>query len=269
VSSRGPLLVLVVAGATTGCASLPPRSLPPDPAARVIDQVPVRTFEEDRCGSGSLALALNVAGDAVTEEELAASLPQQRGGVLSIDLMLAARQRGFDASLVKGDEERLRGEVQAGRAAILMLRLLDAPGRGRDVYHFVVVDGYVPGRPVFRLQYGDGQARWISLPHLERAWKGGGHALLVIHPKGPADDLRRGLALEAAGDAAGAAEAYRRATASHPSSVRAWVDLGNAGSLAGPRGPAGRAYRSALEGAPGHRDALNHPAHPLLQGSAR
>src|SRR5262245_3053106 len=96
-SSRPPLL-LGVAVAAGGCASLPPRYLPADPTARVIDHVPLRTFEEDRCGSGTLALVLNVAGDTVTEEELAASLPRERGGVLSIDLMLAARQRGFDAS---------------------------------------------------------------------------------------------------------------------------------------------------------------------------
>lgn len=268
LSKRGPL-VLVVFVAAGGCASLPPRSLPPDPSAHVIEHVPIRTFEEDRCGSSSLALVLNVAGDAVTEDQLAASLPQGRRGVLSVDLMLAARHRGFDAILMKGDEETLRGEVDAGRAAILMLRLLDAPGRGHDVYHFVVVDGYVPGRPIFRLQYGDGQARWTSLPHLERAWRGAGHALLVVRPKGPDHDLQRGLALEAAGDAAGAAETYRRVTVFHPTSVRAWVNLGNAESLAGRRESAERAYRSALAVAPGDVDALNNLAWLLLEEGTR
>jgi len=264
-------LVVVLALAASGCASLPARSLAPDRAgsAVVIDRVPVRTFAEDRCGSGSLALVLNVAGDPVTEPELAASLPQTRGGVLSVDLMLAARQRGFEAALLEGDEETLRDEIRAGRPAILMLRLLDVPGHRHDVYHFVVVDGFVPEGSVFRVQYGDGQARWASLPRLDRAWKGAGHALLVVRPKGPPDELRRGLALEAAGDTTAAAEAYRRATVARPDSVRAWVDLGNAESLAGRRDAAESAYRSALLVAPADQDALNNLAWLLLEEGSR
>jgi hypothetical protein len=259
----------VVAAAAVGCATRPPRSLPPDPTAQVLEGIPVRTFDDDECGPGSLALVLNAAGDPVTEAELRASLPRARaGGVLSLDLMLAARQRGFEAALVSGDEGTLREEVQSGRPAILMLRLLDVPGRRRDIYHFVVVDGFVPGRPLFRVQFGDGQARWTSLRRLERAWKGAGHALLVVRP-GESADLRRGMALEAAGESTAALEVYRRVAAAHPRSVRARVNLGNAESQLGRRAEAERAYRSALEVAPDDRDALNNLAWLLLEEGSR
>jgi len=61
----------------------------------------------------------------------------------------------------------VRGELAEGRPAILMLRLLDAPGARRDIYHYVVVDGFDPPRGLCRFQFGDGKARWARLESLE------------------------------------------------------------------------------------------------------
>jgi tetratricopeptide (TPR) repeat protein len=232
---------------------------------------PPRTFAEDRCGAGSLAALLNVLGDPATEQQLEEELPKVKGGVLSLDLVLAARRRGFEAGLLPGDATLLREEIEAGRAAILILRLLDAPGRGRDVYHYVIVDGFDPGRLLFRFQFGDGRARWARLPDLEGSWKPAGYALVRVRPAPPslAEELRRGVEMERQGRLAEAVDLYLGLRRTHPDSVRLLVNLGNAEAARGRRPEAEAAYRAALRLAPEDRDALNNLAWLLRDDAIR
>jgi Tetratricopeptide repeat/Peptidase_C39 like family len=252
---------------TAGCATRIPRSQAPSPQATVVSAVPVRSFGEDLCGPGSLAVVLNTLGDTVRPEELEAELPKaKRGGVLSVDLLLAARQRGFDGGLVAGDGDDLRSEVAAGRPSIVMLRLLDAPGAGKDVYHYSVVDGFDPGRQLFRFQLGDGEARWIPLQKLEKSWAGAGHALLLVRPKAATVlDLHRAVGLEEAGRLDEAVALYRSVLAVRPDSALAWTDLGNAELKRRRLADAEKAYREALRIAPDDPDALNNLAWLLLE----
>jgi hypothetical protein len=252
-----------------GCATRPPRSQAPSPDASVLEHVPVREFEDDNCGPGSLSVVLNALGDRVSEEELVAVVPRARGGgVLSVDLLLAARHRGFSASLVSGNEAMVRQEIAEGRAVILLLRLLNAPGRSKDIYHYVVVDGVDPRRDLLRFQFGDGKVRWTTLDPLEKAWRGAGNALLTVRrPEDPAD-LREAVDLERAGRLGEAAERYRLILEKHPDSVRAWVNLGNVRSRQGRTSEAERAYGRALDLAPDDTDALNNLAWLLLESGS-
>ncbi len=210
---------------------------------------------------------LNALGDPVTARELAAALPRApKGGVLSVDLLLGARQRGFDTALVAGSAEAIREEIADGRPVILMLRLLHVPGAGRDVYHYVVVDGSDPDRGLFRFQFGDGRARWAPIGGVERGWEATDRALLLVWPRTATEAaLRRAVSLEAAGRAADASVLYRRVLSVRPDSLRAWVDLGNAEARQGKQDDAERAYRRALELSPDDRDALNNLAWLLLE----
>jgi tetratricopeptide (TPR) repeat protein len=247
-----------------------PRSRTPSPDAVVLDHVPVKAFQDDRCGPGSLSVVLNALGDAVSEAELAETLPRAPGGgTLSVDLLLAARRRGFSATLTAGDRDAVRGAIQQGRPVILMLRLLNAPGRGGDIYHYVVVDGEDPGRDLFRLQFGDGKARWTSLARLEGAWKGAGHALITITPPPVLGQIRTAVALEEAGRLDEAEEEYQRILEVHPGSLRAWVNLGNVEAGRGRTDEAERAYRRALVLSPGDPDASNNLAWLLLEQGTR
>jgi tetratricopeptide (TPR) repeat protein len=236
----------------------------------VLGHVPVRAFDDDRCGPGSLSVVLNALGDAVSEEELAADLPRAPGGgVLSVDLLLAARKRGFSASLVTGDEGAVRHEIQEGRPVILMLRMLNAPGRSADIYHYVVVDGHDPGRGLFRIQFGDGKARWASLDQLQGAWKGGGHAMVTVSASAALVQLRAAVDLERAGRLDEAAERYTHLLEASPESLRAWVNMGNLEAGRGRPQEAERAYRRALSISPDDPDALNNLAWLLLQEGSR
>jgi Tfp pilus assembly protein PilF len=233
--------------------------------------VPLAVFPEDRCGPGSLGLVLAALGDAVPPAELARLLPDTAGrGVLSVDMLLAARARGFDAALVAGTGDTLARELRVGRPAILMLRLFDAPGSRRDVYHYVVADGIDGERGLFRLQFGDGKARWAELARIDGAWKPAGRALIVVRQRDATDAaLRRAVELEEARRLEEAEALYREVLELRPESVRAWVDLGNVLSDRGRAPEAEAAYRRALALDPGDADALNNLAWLLHETGSR
>lgn len=233
----------------------------------MLPHVQVREFPDDHCGPGSLSVVLNALGDAVTLDELKALIPRAPGGgVLSVDMLLVARQRGFEATLSSGTQELILRELDEGWPVILMLKLLNAPGRSRDMYHYVVVDGLDPERGLFRFQFGDGEARWSSLDPLRDSWKGAGYAMLSVHQADPASaTLEEALALERAGQLEEAAAGYEGVLRNDSGSVRAWVNLGNVRMAQGNQSGAERAFRRALEHAPDDPDALNNLAWLLLQ----
>ena len=264
----------------TGCLTVPPRSRTPAAGAVVLDEVPVREFGVDRCGAGSLSSVLAYFGDPVSMEELDARLPKSDdNGVVTVDMILAARERGFDARLVTGDADLLESTLLERRPAILMLRVLNAPGLGKDYFHYVVADGVDPERGLFRLQFGDGERRWAPLDGLERAWGGTDHAMILVEPRtedAAAHGVRvagaglgYGVALEEAGRAGEAAALYRGLLEREPESPRAWTNLGNAEAAQGNAERAEEAYRRALELDPAHRDALNNLAWLLLEEGSR
>jgi len=272
VSRFRPAALLVLAlPAASACVSLAPRSRAPSPQASVVPGIPLMTFAEDRCGAGSLALVLSARGASHPVEELEAVLPEVEGrGVLSVDMLLAARSRGFDAALLTGTPRSLQRELAAARPAILMLRLLDAPGERRDIYHYVVADGADPSRGLFRLQYGDGKARWARLASIEDGWKAAGHALLVVRTREETDAvLARAMTLESERRFDEAEALYREVLEVRPDSVRAWVDVGNVAAERGRRADAEAAYRRALGVDADDRDALNNLAWLLLEAGAR
>ncbi len=235
-------------------------------AAQVIPNVPLQHWDIKSCGAGSLSSVLQHYGDPTTMQQWDASLQKTRGGVMSIDLVLAARQRGFDARLVTGDRETIERELLDGRPLILMLQVIQAPGKGYDFFHYVVLDGIDAERGLFRTQFGDGKARWVKFNRIANAWKGGGNAAIVIRPKDPATDaLRAAVALEQNGKLDDAAREYRRILNDHPDSVLAWTNLGNVEMQRQNRQAAEQAFRKALTLDAGSADTLNNLAWLLYE----
>jgi hypothetical protein len=225
---RRALAVLLPVLACTGCLGLRRADPPPTEGALVLPGVPRFAFGTDRCGSGALASVFSYYGDPETQESLDATLPKtESGGVLSVDLLLAARSRGYRVRLVDGTAHSLLAAVQQGIPPVLLLRLSNLPGRKRDLYHYVVVDGSDHAGQRVRVLLGDGQARWIATSRLERPWSGAGHALLLVsRPPPPSDRLGTAVALERAGRLTEAADAYRALAREAPSTVL-WTNLGN------------------------------------------
>jgi Tfp pilus assembly protein PilF len=235
-------------------------------SATVIPDVPMQKWDIKSCGAGSLSAVLQHYGDPTSMDEWQEKLPKTRGGVMSIDLVLAAREKGFDARLATGDASLVEAEVRDGHPVILMLKVIQAPGKGYDFFHYVVLDGHDPVKNLFRVQFGDGKARWAPIERLAPAWKSTQYATILIHPADPnAAALRAAVQLEEAGKYALAAHAYREVLASDPRSALAWTNLGNAEMHLGRLPAAEEAFRKALEVDPESADALNNLAWLLYE----
>lgn len=238
----------------------------PHPSATTIDNVPMQKWDIKSCGAGALSAVLRHHGDTTTMDEWQEKLPKTRGGVMSIDLVLAARQKGFDAQLITGDATLVEAELRAQRPVILMLQVIQAPGKGYDFFHYIVLDGYDPMKKLIRAQFGDGRARWTTMRRIEPAWKGTKFATILIRPADPnVKALRAAVQLEEQGKFALAAHAYREILQNDPRSFLAWTNLGNAEMRLGRRAAAEEAFRKALEIEPDSADALNNLAWLLLE----
>jgi len=263
-----PRLFCILLSAVTvfaaGCVSWTPRSAHATPAATVIPDMPMLRWGVESCGAGSLATVLQHYGDPTSMQDWDAALPKTRGGVMTIDLLLAARQKGFEARIVTGTPALITDELGAGRPVIMMLQVVDSPGRGWDFFHYIVADGIDPASGLIRTQFGDGKGRWVSMARLEKSWSGGGHTAILIRPRTEADEvadaLRKAMLLEEEGKVAEAAAKYHLILRTHPDSVVAWTDFGNAQMQMGDSGEAEQAFRKALSLDPNSRDALNNLA---------
>ena len=250
----------------SACVTMTPRSTPAGATAQVIPNVPMQKWGIESCGAGSLSTVLQHYGDTTSMKEWDAALPKMRGGVLSIDMLVAARKRGFDAQLVTGTPDVVDSEVAAGRPVILMLRVIDSVGTKLDFFHYVVVDGIDRDRGLIRTQWGDQQGRWTNFAKLEKPWAGGGHAAILIRPRdGVTEQLRAAVVLEEKGDYAAAAKSYRDLLSRHPDSALLWTNLGNADMQLGKRAEAETDFRKALDADPAARDAMNNLAWLLFQ----
>lgn len=250
----------------TSCVYWTPSSQRVTTSAFVIPDVPMQKWDIKSCGAGVLSAVLQHHGDETSMQEWDAALPKTRGGVMIIDLVLAARKKGYDARLVTGDAHVVEAELRARRPVILMLQVIQAPGKGYDFFHYVVLDGYDPVRDLYRVQFGDGKARWAPMSRLESAWKSTKHATLLIRPADPnAEALRAAVRLEEEGKYALAADAYREILSLDSRSALAWTNLGNS-EVQLKRGPAAEdAFRKALEIDPESADALNNLAWLLFE----
>jgi len=250
----------------TSCVYWTPVSRRPSPSATIIPSVPTEKWDITSCGAGSLSTVLRHYGDTLTMKEWEAMLPKTRGGVMSIDLVLAARQRGFDARLVTGDAGLVQAEIRDHHPVILMLQVVQAPGKSYDFFHYVVVDGYDPAQNIYRVQFGDAKTRWATMDRLDPAWKPTKHAAIVIRPADPASAaLRAAVELEEQGKLALAAHAYREILDQNPKSIVAWTNLGNVEMRLGRNPAAEEAFRKALELDPDSADALNNLAWLLYE----
>jgi tetratricopeptide (TPR) repeat protein len=270
--ARWAALPLFAALTASGCTVITLQAPDPGPQARVLPGVPAGSFGYKSCGAGSLSAVLNYYGEAVTLEELDASLPKGlNGGVLTLDLVLEARRRGYEARLVEGTSELVERELREGRPVILMLQMLNAPGNRRDIYHYIVADGFEPSHGLLRVHLGDGKARWTTFARLDKTWRATRRTALLIARAGPEtrtaaarNSLRYAAALEAAGRAGEAVSLYRALLETDPGSVLLWTNLGNAEASRGEAALAEAAYRRALELDPANADALNNLAWLLL-----
>ena len=75
----------------------------------------------DGCGAQALAVVLVFNDPALNARELADELPWHTEGATPVDLLLAARDRGFEAKITRGSWEAIADSVEHGRPLLVMV----------------------------------------------------------------------------------------------------------------------------------------------------
>ena len=268
--------VCILALLLGGCATPPqtrglPDVLPAGLPARVeLQDTPFHPQERYQCGPAALATVLGAHGVEVAPAELvdAVYVPALRGS-LPEELAATARRHGMLAYPLRPSLADLLEETAHGNPVLVFQNL----GTGwLPRWHFAVVVGYdLPAGEVI-LRSGTTERWQTTLGNFERTWSRGDHWALVVLPPGripasarPGPYLQAAHALEGAGQAVAAREAWRAATRHWPDEPRAHLALGNNRYAAADYPGAASAFLAAVRLDPANPQAWNNMAYALLQ----
>jgi len=166
----------------TGCATLSSEEKRADGAAGtvLIEGVPFFPQEKHYCGPASLAAVMSYYGLTVSQEEVAEEtyLPNLLG-TLPLDMLLYAKERGFQTTSYRGDMDDVKKQLALGRPVILFLNLgFSFAPRG----HYIVAIGYDDSSSSIIAHSGRERAGRIPYKKLERFWSRTGYTTLLILP---------------------------------------------------------------------------------------
>jgi hypothetical protein len=252
------LLLLVALG---GCAS--PRDLvsgAPSMQGRVepveLEATPFFPQEDLQCGPAALATVLGAAGAPASPEQLASEVyTPGLDGSLQLELVAAARARGFVPYVLPPALDALWAELLAGRPVLVLqnLRLRSLPA-----WHYAVVVGADPAADEVVLRSGAERRLATPAGKFLRTWDLAERWGLVLLPPGElpaAPDRGRYFeavaGLEAAGRHAEAARAWSAALDAWPGEpVALFGSRGRLRRLCGPAGPGARTRGRAQQPRP-------------------
>jgi hypothetical protein len=154
------------------------------PTAHVVRiVVPFFPDDTDQCGPATLASVLTYWGIPSEPSALKVEMytPRLRG-TLPIDLLLAARARGFRAEGISGTLDRLRTELDADRPVVALLNL------GWAVFpqgHYVVITGYDELQQGVYIHSGLTRDQFVSYAQFVAKWEKTGRWMLQVQPIKP------------------------------------------------------------------------------------
>jgi len=163
-----------------GCAAHQGGAAAPS-AGPFIDGVPFFPQDEYMCGPAALASVIGYYGasggmDAVAKEVYSEKL----NGTLPMDLLIYAREKGFEAKYFKGSMEGLKESLVRKEPLILFLNL------GYEFYpvgHYVVAVGMDEASGFVYAHSGMKKQERYTVKELERSWSKTGYSTLLVRPK--------------------------------------------------------------------------------------
>jgi hypothetical protein len=220
------------------------------------------------CGPAALATVLGAAGteahpDTLVREVFTPGL----GGSLQLELVAAARARGFVPYVIAPEPDALFAELVAGRPVLVLqnLRLRTWPA-----WHYAVVIGAEPDDE--RVILRSGTERRLAMPaaRFMRTWdRADRWGLVLLEPGQLPARPERGhyfeavAGLEETGRYAPAARAWEAALVEWPNDPVARFGYGTTSYLDGNLHAARGAYEALLAAEPEHAAALNNLANVL------
>ncbi len=265
--------LLLLLGALGGCAAQRAvvsgaPSLQGLEAPLELSATPFHPQEALDCGPAALATVLGAAGVEVSPETLVDEVfTLGLGGSLQLELVAAARARGFLPYVVAPEPDALFAELAAGRPVLVLqnLRLRSWPA-----WHYAVVIGADPATE--RVLLRSGAERRLAMPAAKflRSWDRADRWGLVLLAPGtlPARPDRSRYfeavaGLEDTGRLAAAAAAWDAALVEWPGDAVARFGFATASYLDGNLSAARAGYAALLAEEPDHAAALNNLANVL------
>jgi|YelNatPaOPRAMG01_1025707.scaffolds.fasta_scaffold203612_2 ABC-type bacteriocin/lantibiotic exporter with double-glycine peptidase domain len=134
------------------------------------------------CGPASLAMLLNYYGCELTQDEIAERyFIAELGGMLNLDLIVAAKELGFEVEHGKGDWESLTRKIDSGDPVIVFWNYSIEPVPLR---HFALAVGYFQSndKEWLILHSGEKPDRIMSRAQFERLWAQEGNWMMSVKP---------------------------------------------------------------------------------------
>lgn len=184
----GPLFLSLLFLSPTGCTTVRPGDVREAAGldtrgekGAFINDVPFFAQDELMCGPAALASVLNYYGreKGLEEVSLAVYHPGLKGS-LSMDLLIYAKEQGFEALFYRGGLEDLKERLRQKTPVIVFINL------GYEFYpvgHYMVVLGYNDEMEVVVAHSGTSRARVISYRAFLDDWEKTGFSTLVVRPK--------------------------------------------------------------------------------------
>lgn len=148
--------------------------------------VPFFADDTDQCGPSALASVLTFWGQSIDPHELKKEIYlDQLKGSLSMDLLLAAQSRGFDARLYSGNIDDLKTELRKGHPLVAFIN------RGFDFFpigHYVVVNGYDDARQGLYVHSGLVKNKFVHYKSFLKDWNKTQRSTLLILPPTPKEE---------------------------------------------------------------------------------
>ncbi len=171
--------LVLTAGFFACCAS---QGVPPAADGRQVRlSVPFFPDDTDQCGPSALASVLAFWGKPSPPAELKKEIYRANlKGALTVDMLLAARDRGLDASMGERGFPEVKRELDAGRPVIAFLNV---GFRAYPIGHYLVITGYDDARRVLFAHSGKARDRAISYGKFDTAWGRTERWSLLIRPR--------------------------------------------------------------------------------------
>jgi tetratricopeptide (TPR) repeat protein len=226
-SALGLLPALLIASA--GCSSIGSSidRLPVDAAARGYVMLPKpvtlpRSRLTAECVPESVCAVMNYWGKSATVEELSFyGRTPNLNGMLSTQVPVLARQKGFKATFLEGSVGKIKNAIDRGVPPIIGVQ------SGGGNYHCFVVIGYNDKEQTLVCEEYNDTKRLISYEEVEVLWQPSGHLMLELEVSRAEELFADGAGQEAKGRYGEAAALYRKALKLDPKFYEARLGLGN------------------------------------------
>ncbi len=147
------------------------------PARHLIEGVPYVRQERLLCGPAVLGMVLGYYGVTIPQERLAEELYRRElSGTLNLDLLVAARNHGFDAEMHRGTLGLVRDYLRRDVPVIALVRVSEKPER----YHYLVIFGYDDGKETLTVHSGNIRAGEIAYAQFQRDWAAADRWMLTV-----------------------------------------------------------------------------------------